>query len=1332
MRPCFRRPNAARLAVPTSLPQRFLRRRPRRRLISDAAALAALALFGTHPPPAGAADFWWHGDVNASWYGQLVGLSGNITNTNWATSASGIFDPLAHPGPLDLVRFTTLTANNFSLIDTDNASVLGIRTEGSLSADVTLRRLPSRPTVTLTLGTSGVVHNGSGILRFDEIVLTRTGTLDHVFDVSNAAGQIWIGGSGDWLFGARGLTKTGPGTLRLSGTNTYTGGTEIREGTLRVTPSAFPTNSTLRVSQGRFDINANWPSYDVFVGDLLLGDGVRTGPIEITGSPFARMVLSGNISFFSSPSTSRAVINVPVLLGPGQHIVDNPTNSFSNGVYDIVFTNLLNGDGGLTKRGAFTKLALAFNAVYTGPTRLEEGELVIAANVDLGQSDLIMSPGTSLQMAPFTTIGGVTAGNYNLNVGSLSGAGTINLGSATLTVGRNVGFTPNTTFSGNISGTTGGQLVYRGFNATLTLSGLNQYTGGTEIFEGRLRIATPASFPSNSDLRIRRRGIFDLGGNHLTVRHITFGYVPAFASTDSQIIASTHADGTPAGGALTLSGDVNFVFSGDLASAPPGRFHVPVVLSPGTRTLRSSGSMPVNSDDSYEIIFRESVSGPGGLRVEGSLSQPPFDVALVAPSPYTGPTTVVDSTLYLATPNALPNSPITLSLFSSLSLTTLSMRPDPDVPQGSFDQTLTSLSGGGNVTFHGATLTVGDASSTSFSGGFSGDASSRLVKTGTGTWTLGPTSVIGYGGGTRIDNGTLALSHPNSLPTGGHVTVRQGTLHVAAPGVVFGDLVLGDGVSDGPRQVTSASGGSLVLNGNLSYNGRNAVAAPALVDVPITLPLGQHQLNNPNGQYSSAQYDLVLSKPLSGPGGITKTGDTFYVALTASSTYTGPTQIQSGVVYLAATNALPTNTALTLGPDASLLLDPFVTQNGVVAGNYNQRIGSLAGAGFISLGSATLTVGNATSTTFDGLLTGNGGRLVKTGTATLILTANHTFNGGTTVSAGTLQLGNGGTTGALSGDLRTDATVIFHRADLYTFPGAISGAGSVIQTGPGTLRLTGDLTHQGDTTVRNGSTLQLDASLRSRGGRLVVADDSVALLNNKRSAEPTLAAEVNSLVVGKNALARISPTHRAAGFAPATLITDRLLLDGLGFVDLTNNDMLLRGERPERIREHVRTWTIANNGLPGAIGLGSSLAFYLPEGAFTTLAVYDNSVPGHTLPFFNGIETLASDVLVKYTYWGDTNLDGIVDAEDLARLLVGLNGEGSGWNFGDTDHDGEVTFFDLGRTLAALRGQGAPLGDASAYNRMTPPPGGNAIPEPAAGLALLAAAPLLGRPRRTR
>ncbi|WP_163778777.1 autotransporter-associated beta strand repeat-containing protein, partial [Proteus mirabilis] len=69
---------------------------------------------------------------------------------------------------------------------------------------------------------------------------------------------------------------------------------------------------------------------------------------------------------------------------------------------------------------------------------------------------------------------------------------------------------------------------------------------------------------------------------------------------------------------------------------------------------------------------------------------------------------------------------------------------------------------------------------------------------------------------------------------------------------------------------------------------------------------------------------------------------------------------------------------------------------------------------------------------------------------TTTLTATNTYAGGTVINAGTLQLGSGGTSGSIAGNVANNGTLAFNRSDAVTFGGTISGNGSVQQNGSGT------------------------------------------------------------------------------------------------------------------------------------------------------------------------------------------------------------------------------------------------------------------------------------------
>jgi autotransporter-associated beta strand protein len=121
--------------------------------------------------------------------------------------------------------------------------------------------------------------------------------------------------------------------------------------------------------------------------------------------------------------------------------------------------------------------------------------------------------------------------------------------------------------------------------------------------------------------------------------------------------------------------------------------------------------------------------------------------------------------------------------------------------------------------------------------------------------------------------------------------------------------------------------------------------------------------------------------------------------------------------------------------------------------------------------SGTLVFNRSDTVTFPGVISGSGA-LTQAGTGTLILTGANSYAGGTTISAGTLQIGNGGTAGAISGNVADNAMLAFNRSDTLVLSGAISGSGSVAQSGTGTTILTGANSYTGGTTISAG-TLQI-------------------------------------------------------------------------------------------------------------------------------------------------------------------------------------------------------------------------------------------------------------------
>ena len=294
-------------------------------------------------------------------------------------------------------------------------------------------------------------------------------------------------------------------------------------------------------------------------------------------------------------------------------------------------------------------------------------------------------------------------------------------------------------------------------------------------------------------------------------------------------------------------------------------------------------------------------------------------------------------------------------------------------------------------------------------------------------------------GGTTIASGTLQVGAggtAGSLGTG-PVYVADTLAFNLAGSVAVANPIGGGG------SVVQAGTGVVTLLGANGFSGGLTVAAGTLQvgngGSGASLAASSGVLDNGSLVFNHNDSE-AFSGDISGSGGLVQTGGGLLALLGNNNTYSGSTTISAGTLQVGHG-----------GSGVSIETSSGVLDNG------------------------SLIFNNSDVTEFDGVISGSGS-LTHLGPGTLILTGSNTYSGGTTISAGTLQVGNGGSGAFLASPSvvlsATSAALVFNPADSPTYSGVIGGIGGVTQAGPGTLTLTGNNTYSGGTTISAG-TLQV-------------------------------------------------------------------------------------------------------------------------------------------------------------------------------------------------------------------------------------------------------------------
>ena len=428
---------------------------------------------------------------------------------------------------------------------------------------------------------------------------------------------------------------------------------------------------------------------------------------------------------------------------------------------------------------------------------------------------------------------------------------------------------------------------------------------------------------------------------------------------------------------------------------------------------------------------------------------------------------------------------------------------------------------GGSLGAAGSTLTLTNATSNLLFTNTSGTSTVSSTISGLGTVTENGVGGIGlllanntYTGVTTTTAGTLQVGNGGtvgSLGTGA-VTDNSALVFNRSDNITVSNTISGTGT------VTQAGTGKLLFpSNNAGYTGQTYVNAGILsFGTPSTTGTAA-------SQYWSSQFNVAAGAVLdfnsptgvtlnnqgtifTGAGTITKTGgggltwnvtNTFFNMLAGSlidvqqGSMTGSTTYHGNW-----TNNL---SSLNVAAGASFL-----------GAEGDTRVDALTGAGSISsgwttLGSLTVGVNNTAAGTFNstagtasfsGVLSGPA-PLNKIGTGTQILTGANNYSGATNINAGTLQVGDGGTTGTLgTGAVVDDGNLTINRSNAYTIANAISGTGTLNQIGTGTTTLTATNTYSGTTTISAGTLQVGNGTTVGTLGTGNVVDNGILAINH--------------------------------------------------------------------------------------------------------------------------------------------------------------------------------------------------------------------------------------------
>ena len=931
---------------------------------------------------------------------------------------------------------------------------------------------------------------------------------------SFAAVKTWDGGGADdnWQTGPNWDADTAPlpddqlvfsGTIRLNAANNFAAGTLFN-------------GISFAADAGSFSLSGNAVTLTRAIG-APANNGTVTGGGIANNSPETQTLgvpihLASGKQVISSPSGSGAInLSAAFTRSENSTVVFAPTGGNINVTGTGLANNAagilggwavqgndwasLDGSGNLVPFAAYTDIATgaitsdpAANYRYTGNTdnitaadgtmihtlatanqANAQRDLAVTGTLTFGPKGGIYRLGTSNSTGVFRVVGGnITA----------DGGGEFNLWNATNGIANFAATNNSLRIDSAITdfGPSGSTVpVTVNINGYLDIRGANTYSGGTFINQGRVQTGSNASF----------------GTGLVTVYPGGEAFVNQAQTWTNDFTVSGHGP-TESNGGMTGPGAIRFGSTSNIAGT--------ITLTGNTRFTTSSTGGPTASGR---------ITGTGALEIASYGSANTFILNLAnpgTPNDWDGPLTVnsiVNSrrtTVRLGADEQIPDgSDVTIAsanISPAVPLTTLDLR--------GFNETIAGLNGavspimltvGNLASGTTSTLTLGANDASGDYGGALQDvvgSTLNLVKTGSGKQVLrGRTE---YFGTTEVNGGTLEVR--GDFLVSGDVTVASG-----AKLQTNGTILAGNVNVAGTFESTHAGGGLTALDGNLNLAAGSAIDinTAALPGNPITVG----GIINPTGGAGSVTVNLTGPAPAVGEhplvsyfpsGSLGGTGISAFTLGSVPPRFSGSIKddpLLGAIVLDVDAVVTPKWTgAITAGNpghnewSTAILASPknwaeppstptdFLSGDAVIFDDTAVSTAPDISVDDVTIGKATFS--NATK---DYTLTGSKGmtgpgELVKEGAAKLTVGNPNLHTGGTTFTAGTLEIADGGSLG--SGAVAINGTLFaFNRTDTSAFPNVISSdpdsAAELHHTGSGSTTLMGNSSYIGATRVHAGT-----------------------------------------------------------------------------------------------------------------------------------------------------------------------------------------------------------------------------------------------------------------------